>query len=178
MGNTSEQILLERAANFDQAALADVFDLYNAGIYRYAMRLLGDPELARECMSETFKRYLNSLAKGAGPNQHLQAYLYRVAHNWITDYYRSKTPPTLPLDIELRADPTEEPHLAVAQELERQQLRRALQLLTSDQRQVITLRYLEDWNTEEIAQALSKPVGAIKALQHRAIESLRRLLPE
>lgn len=178
MATASEQTLLERAAQFDQAALAEVFDLYNAGIYRYAMRLLGDPELARECMSETFKRYLNSLAKGAGPKQHLQAYLYRVAHNWITDYYRSKTPATLPFNVELRADTSQEPHQAVADELERQRVRQALTRLTPDQRQVITLRYLEEWDIEQIAQALNKPVGAVKALQHRAIESLKRILHE
>jgi RNA polymerase sigma-70 factor (ECF subfamily) len=60
--------------------------------------------------------------------------------------------------------------------MELQQVRSALALLTPDQRQVIMLKYLEDWENEEIAQALNKPVGAIKSLQHRAIESLRRLL--
>ena len=169
-------MLLERARRFEKEALAEIFDCYNAGIFRYAMRLLGDVELARECMSETFSRFLNTLRRGTGPNDYLQAYLYRIAHNWITDYYRSKTPPSLPLDPELRADPAKEPHQAVAEELELQQVRSALALLTHDQRQVIMLKYLEDWENEDIARALNKPVGAVKSLQHRAIEALRRLL--
>ena len=169
MKASSDLLLLARAQRFEQEALAEIFDRYNAGIFRYAMRLLGDVDLARECMSETFSRFLSALRRGAGPKDYLQAYLYRIAHNWITDYYRSKIPPSLPLDPELRSNPADEPHQVVSDEMELQQVRSALTLLTPDQRQVIMLKYLEEWENEEIAQALNKPVGAIKSLQHRAI---------
>jgi RNA polymerase sigma-70 factor (ECF subfamily) len=176
MRASNDPLLLERARRFENEALAEIFDRYNAGIFRYAMRLLGDTDLARECMAETFSRFLNALRRGAGPSNYLQAYLYRIAHNWITDYYRSKTPPSLPLDPELRSDPAGDPPRVVADEMELQQVRSALTLLTPDQRQVIMLKYLEEWENEDIARALNKPVGAIKSLQHRAIEALRRLL--
>jgi RNA polymerase sigma-70 factor (ECF subfamily) len=55
-------------------------------------------------------------------------------------------------------------------------VRSALFHLTPDQRQVILLRYVEGWELEEIARAVQKPVGAVKALQHRAVARLRRLL--
>ena len=176
MRTPSDPLLLERARRFEKEALAEIFDRYNAGIFRYGMRLLGDTDLARECMAETFSRFLNVLQRGVGPKDYLQAYLYRIAHNWITDYYRSKTPPSLPLNPELRANPADEPHQVVSDEMELQQVRSALALLTPDQRQVIMLKYLEDWENEDIAQALNKPVGAVKSLQHRAIDALRRLL--
>ena len=57
-----------------------------------------------------------------------------------------------------------------------QQLRNALALLTPDQRQVVVLKFLEDWENKAIAQTLNKPVGAVKALQHRGIEALRRIM--
>jgi RNA polymerase sigma-70 factor (ECF subfamily) len=176
MRSSSDRLLLERAQHFEADALAEIFDCYNAGIYRYALRLLGDPELARECMSETFSRFLHALRRGAGPNDYLQAYLYRIAHNWVTDYYRSKIPPSLPLDPSLRSDPAKDPPQVLADELELQQVRSALALLTPDQRQVIALKYLEEWENEEIARAMQKPVGAVKSLHHRAIASLRRVL--
>ncbi|MBP1692745.1 MAG: polymerase sigma-70 factor, subfamily [Chloroflexi bacterium] len=168
--------LITRAKRFDSQALAEIYDRFSPGIYRYALRLLGDQEMARECMAETFQRFLAALQRGAGPNDYLQAYLYRIAHNWITDTYRRRTPPMLPLDPELRSDPGEEPHRLVDEELERKQVRAALALLTPEQRQVITLKYLEDWQNDEIARALDKPVSAIKSLQHRAIGALRRIL--
>ncbi len=176
MRKSPDQALLERARRFETQALEEIFNAYSTGIYRYAYRLLGDVELARECMSETFSRFLDALQRNSGPDNYVQAYLYRIAHNWITDFYRSKVPPSLPLDVDYRADPADEPHQAVAAQLTNEQLRAALALLTPDQRQVIVLKYLEDWKTEAIAHTLNKPVGAIKALQHRALESLRRIM--
>jgi RNA polymerase sigma-70 factor (ECF subfamily) len=176
MRNSPDQAILERAKRFEPQALEEIYDSFSPGIYRYAYRLLGDTELARECMSETFSRFLVALKRESGPENYLQAYLYRIAHNWITDYYRKKVPPTLPLDVEIRAKPEEEPHQVVADQMDNQQLREALSLLTPDQRQVIILKYLEDWENESIALTLNKPVSAIKALQHRALEALRRIM--
>jgi RNA polymerase sigma-70 factor (ECF subfamily) len=176
MKNNPDQALLERAKRFETQALEEIFDTFSPGIYRYAFRLLGDAELARECMAETFSRFLSALKRDSGPDRYLQAYLYRIAHNWVTDYYRSKVPPNFQLDSAVIADSTDEPHRVVADQMASQQLREALALLTPDQRQVIVLKYLEDWENEAIAMALNKHVGAIKALQHRAIEALRRIL--
>ncbi len=176
MKNKPDQAILERARRFDPQALEKIFDTYSQGIYRYAYRLLGDAELASECMSETFSRFLVALKRDSGPETYLQAYLYRIAHNWVTDYYRSKAPVTQPLDMDLPASAAEEPGQVVSDSVTTQQLRRALNLLTAEQREVIVLKYLEDWENENIAQAMNKPVGAVKALQHRGLEALRRIM--
>lgn len=172
----SDSNLLERAKRFDEQALTEVYDRHSAEIYRYAVRLLGDQDLAEECVAETFSRLLMVLRNGGGPRTHLRAYLYRVAHNWITDYYRRRSLPELPLNPEMHGEPGSDPHQSLTEKLEREQVRAALFRLTPDQRQVITLKYLEGWKNEEIAQALDKQVGAVKALQHRALNTLRRLL--
>jgi RNA polymerase sigma-70 factor (ECF subfamily) len=176
MKNSPDQAILERAKRFDTQALEEIFDTFSPGIYRYAFRLLGDKDIAQECMSETFSRFLNALKRESGPDNFLQAYLYRIAHNWVTDFYRSKTPPPLPLDTNSPANSSDEPHQVLADEMASQQLRDALSLLTPDQRQVIVLKYIEDWENEAIAKTLNKPVGAVKALQHRGLEALRRIL--
>lgn len=148
MRNSPDQAILERAKRFEAQALEEIFDTFSPGIYRYAFRLLGDVDLSRECMAETFSRFLIALKRDVGPDNYLQAYLYRIAHNWVSDYYRSKVPPSLPLDMDLPADPADEPDLVVANEMANQQLRAALTLLTPDQRQVIVLKYLEDWEND------------------------------
>jgi len=56
------------------------------------------------------------------------------------------------------------------------QMREALQRLTPDQRQVILLKFMEGLSNQEVAEALSKSVGSVKSLQHRALTSLRHLL--
>jgi RNA polymerase sigma-70 factor (ECF subfamily) len=174
-----ERSLIQRASRLEQEALVEVFDCYHAGIYRYAIRLTGDAHLAEECTSETFLRYLRALHNGAGPREHLQAYLYRIAHNWITDHYRSNGSYTeVPLELDRHEDLMAEPAAATDNKNERNRVRAALKALTPDQRQVVTLKYIEGWDNDQIAQTLQKPVGAVKSLQHRALGSLRRLLSE
>jgi RNA polymerase sigma-70 factor, ECF subfamily len=171
-----ENTILKRLHAFEEQALSEVYDTYSPGIYRYAWRLLGDEDMAEECLAETFSRFINALERGNGPRQHLKAYLYRVAHNWITDYYRRNAHSELSLDSDTHTDPDPDPLTKISNNMEQAELRSALRLLTPDQRQVILLRYLEDWQLAEIAQALEKPLGAVKALQHRGLNTLRRLL--
>ena len=175
---TSEPDLLQRAREFDSYALAEIYDTYSPALYRYAMRLLGDVDLAEECVSETFTRFLHALKRRRGPKNHLQAYLYRVAHNWITDQYRKKTLPAVSIEEEIAFPSGENTEEAAMQNLQGARVRQALRRLTPDQRQVIVLKYLENWQNAEIAEALGKPVGAVKSLQHRALAALKRILLE
>jgi RNA polymerase sigma-70 factor (ECF subfamily) len=171
----SESELIERARSFDLTALAEIYDHYSPGIYRYALHLLGDPQQAEDCTAETFTHYLQAVRSEGGPQGHLQAYLYRIAHNQITDVYRRQPPPPLPLFDDVScAD--QELIQTVVDRIEKEQVRAALVHLTPDQRQVIVLKYLEGLENEMVALALEKPVGAIKSLQHRAIDALRRML--
>jgi RNA polymerase sigma-70 factor (ECF subfamily) len=165
--------LLELARRFDLAALGEIYDFYSPGLVRYATRLLGQSDLAEECVAETFSRFLKALHNGGGPKDFLQAYLYQVAHHWITDYYRRQPPPTYSLNETFASD-LGDPALSSVDVFERGQVRAALMQLTPEQREVVVLKYLEGWENAQIAALLDKPVGAIKSLQHRALESLRR----
>ena len=173
---SADKSLLLRARRLEERALAEIYDRFSSGLYRYAVRLLGDSDFAEECVAETFSRFLHALHGGGGPKQHLQAYLYRVAHNWITDHYRSNRPVVSSLEPELQVNEDPGPLQTVQSQMEREAVREALTQLTSDQLQVIVLKFLEGWSNKEIAQTLDKSVGAVKALQHRALEALKRVL--
>jgi len=161
---------------FDRQALSDIYEQLSPGIFRYAYRLLGDQDLAEECVAETFSRFLHVLRDGRTP-ENIQAYLYRVAHNWITDSYR-RQPHFETLDAEMHADPEENPAQTVAANLELERVRKALWRLPAEQRLVVALRFLEERSHEEVAAILGKTVEATRALQHRAMDALRRMLIE
>lgn len=176
MNLSNEKKWLDGSKIFDQDSLGAIYDFYSPGIYRYSLRLLGDTSTAEECVADTFSRFLKALKMGNGPDQYLQAYLYRIAHNWITDWYSRQPPPTLELDdSQPEYDPVQ-PERMAEESIARQQVRLALRCLTPDQRQVISLRFYEGWETLEIAESLKKPIGAVKALQYRALQSLRTIL--
>lgn len=171
-----EPELLKRASELDIRALAEIYDSFSPGVFRYAMRLLGDTCLAEDCVADTFLRFLKALQERRGPREHLQAYLYRIAHNWIVDLYRQHEQ-TFELSDSLwnEADVPEE---EAAKHIRQKQVRKALRHLTPDQQQVIALKYLDEWSNDEVAHALKKPVGAVKSIQHRALRTLHKLLSE
>jgi RNA polymerase sigma-70 factor, ECF subfamily len=175
MQNTSSR--LEELVRMDKEDLIEIYEEFNPRLYRYAVRLLSQPDLAEECVAETFSRFLQILKKGGGPKDNLSAYLYRMVHNWITDFYRNQ-PPVETLENELPGDPRENPTAVVAEKLEQQRVRHALLNLTPEQRQVILLRFFEDWSHEEIASSIGKTAAATRALQHRALTGLQKMLGE
>ncbi len=150
--------------------LAGIYDTQAPRIFRYIYHRLGNRPLAEDLTSEVFVRFLRS---GTAPDN-LTAFLYRIAHNLIVDYLR-RNPTVLALDDQTvadRADPIDFAEL----EMEKATLRRAIARLTPDQQQVIVLKFIEGQSNDEIAAILGKSAGAVKAMQHRALETLRNLL--
>jgi RNA polymerase sigma-70 factor (ECF subfamily) len=168
--------LLARARRFDGAALTEIYEGLSPRLYRYAYRLLGEPCEAEDAVAEAFHRFLLALRNGGGPEAHVSAYLYRTVHNVITDRYRRRPVPDMPLDEALAAGEAADPAHAAAQHIAAAHARAALWRLTDDQRLVVMLKFFEGLDNEEVALALGKPAGAVKSLQHRALEALRRLL--
>jgi RNA polymerase sigma-70 factor (ECF subfamily) len=173
----AESLATTSASKVDKQALADIYKRYSPDIFRYAYRLLDDGDLAEDCVADTFHRFLIAV-RGGTSIENLRAYLYRTAHNWITDHYRRRPPPNIPFEEDLHSDPQGNPSSLVAQEMDRQRMRAALLRLSPEQRQVIELRYLENLAHFEVAAVLGKTVEATRALQYRALESLRQILAE
>ena len=174
----SEEQWLQGARELDEEALASIYDAFSTALYRYAYRLLGEQEVAEDIVAETFYRFLRSIGAGGGPENHLKAYLYRVAHNLIVDRFRRNAPLELSLEHHTKDmhSRIENPEKQVESYHEQIEMRRNLWKLTSDQRQVIFLKYFEGMSNQEVAEVLGKPVGAVKSLQHRGLNALRRLL--
>lgn len=173
--NTMLQVDTE---SLDKQDLIDIYEHHSPGIYRYSVRLLGDTTIAEDCVSETFSRFLGVIQRGGGPKENVKAYLYRVAHNWITDYYRRQPLPELPLEIDEPVEPESNPATMVSEAMERERVRAAILRLPPEQQQIIQLRFLENWSHEEVGQVLGKTTDATRAMQYRALGSLRRMLIE
>ena len=108
----------------------------------------------------------------------MAGWLYRVAHNQAMDCFRrqGKGEP-LPLSEDLVAG-SELPSEIVERREAQQRLRKVLSRLTTDQQQVILLRFVEGLKVSEVSDLMGKSQGAVKILQHRAIKRLRKLLDQ
>lgn len=106
----------------------------------------------------------------------LSAWLFRIAHNQVVDHLRRRAKVTTePLTEELLAkEGTVEETIEGA--LVRAELSLALENITKEQRQVVLLKFFGGLSNAEVARIIRKPEGAVKALQHRALASLRRIM--
>ena len=170
-----EDSLVKAVQRFEERALIEVYDRYNSAIYRYAFRLTGDQSLTEECVSETFLRFLKSVKQGKRINTRLQAYLYRIAHNYIVDIYRAKVNLNNDNidDVEVADTRIETVQESVEKRIEIERIRKSMIALTYDQQQAVYLNVFEGYSVQEIAQFMGKPAGVVKALLHRGLKNLR-----
>ncbi|MEJ2759341.1 MAG: sigma-70 family RNA polymerase sigma factor [Anaerolineales bacterium] len=179
MNNTDTE-LLNLAKDFDQTALTNIYDRYSTALYRYAYHQTGNQQIAEDCVSETFSRFLKALQNKRGPKDYLKAYLYRIAHNWITDLYRRKSSTEESLNEVEFALPAENAKVeaTVLKGITAETLRQQIARLNQAQRQVIVLKHLEGLGNAEVAEIIGKNVGSVKALNSRGLNNLRKFLNE
>ena len=175
---TPDEQVLERARSYDAQALAEIYDRHSGPIYGYLYRLVGDAAQAEDLTGDVFLKLVQLLGTKQGPRDRIGGWLYSVAHNMAMDHFRrQKRAPAVPLDEELVAEGCH-PSDAVQDKIAKQQLRAGIRRLTSDQQQVVLLRFAEERPLAEVARLMGKSEGAVKILQHRAVSRLRKLLAD
>lgn len=167
---------LKKANALDRNTLGGIYDEYHPLLYSYIYRRVGDVEVARDLTADVFRRFLQAMANGNGPNEQLRAWLYRVAHNIVIDHYRRRRNwPESPLEERLPSN-DDDPDTTAEQRIRCDTVRSAMEQLTADQQEVVALKFLEGLTNAEVADITQRSIGAVKSLQHRALAALRRQL--
>jgi RNA polymerase sigma-70 factor (ECF subfamily) len=179
MSHDDEAKLVQRAKKGDPAAFADIYEQCQPAIYRYIFyQVGGNSAVAEDLTSEVFVRLVEKIDHFTYRGRPLLAWLYTIARNLITDH-RRKVQKAQPLELDHQRIPsTLNVETAVENALTQNQVITAITQLTDDQSQVIVLRFIEGLDNKTVASILGKSVNAVKALQHRALASLRRILDQ
>lgn len=175
--------LLQQAQDAcDPAAFDGLYLLFADRVFRYLLARIGDPDLAEDITAQVFLRLIEKVGiYRIGPRDNVaifSAWLYRLAHNKMVDVLRShKRTQESPLEhaAYVESGDTMED---VENHLDFQRVLHSLRVLNDQQREVIVLRFVEELSIAETAQIMQKSEGAVKALQHRALETLRRHLQD
>jgi RNA polymerase sigma-70 factor, ECF subfamily len=171
-----ERALVLRATKQDQLAFAQLYDRYVSKIYKYIYYRVGGWTEAEDLTAQVFLKAWEAITHYRWTERPFAAWLYRIAHNLVVDYFRAHQE-TVPLDeIFFVEEPNMRPDEIVQQHLSSEMFRRMLRRLTVDQQQVILLRFVEGYNTAETAHIMGKTEGAVRTLQHRALATCGRLL--
>jgi RNA polymerase sigma-70 factor (ECF subfamily) len=173
----NEAALRERAAALEPAALSEIYDAFSGKIYSYIYHRTGDSTLAEDLTGDVFVRMIEAIQADRTWTSSLQGWLYRIAHNLVVDHFRRQTKRDGP-ELEERWMAAENPTNSFEGLFYSNQLRTAMRFLTEEQQQVIVLKFAEDLSNAEVADIMGKTEGAIKALQHRGLAALRRVVGE
>jgi RNA polymerase sigma-70 factor (ECF subfamily) len=173
-----DRVLAIRASGGDVTAFGLLYDRHVDAIFRYVYYRVRDDAEAEDLTSDVFMRALKAMPRYE-PRQAFLAWLYRIARNAIIDRARRGGRQVSFEDAieHPTADQVVEPDTELLSRSDGDMLRRALGQLTPLQQEVIVLRFLEGYSTQEIAKIVGKREGTIRGIQFRAIGALRQLIP-
>jgi RNA polymerase sigma-70 factor (ECF subfamily) len=173
-----ERATVDRARTGDQHALADLYDWYMPRVYRYAVARLGNTAEAEDVTEEVFLKMLGGIGSFRWRDVPFSSWLFRIAHNEVATHFRrtaQRGGPTAALSEDM-VDHAAGPAAQVEETMTIEEVRRATDALPEAQRDVIVLRFAVGLSISETAKALGKREGNVKALQHKAVAKLQKML--
>ena len=172
--NGTDAALVLAAKAGDASAFGELYERYRDPIYRFCLARTGAAHDAEDLTSDVFVKALQSLDRYQDRGLPFVAFLYRIARNAAIDRARTLKQPFsfdgLLVEPASKQNVEQEATFAVEKSI----LLAALARLKPEHRDVITMRFIEGYAALEVAQFLGKTEGAIRTLQHRALERLRK----
>ncbi len=155
-----------------------IYEQYFPPVYQFIRLRVGDPTLAEDLASEVFLKLVDALRGRNAPHHSLRGWIFRVAHNVLSSHFgKMRRYPVTSLE-EWVPSSDEDPEAQFIRSLNLEHARRALRMLNAEQQEVLILRFGQKLDLQETADIMGKSVSAIKSLQFRAVNTLRKFLGE
>ncbi len=173
---TEERALVLRAIRRDSAAFGILYETHLDRVYRYVYYRVGSTAEAEDLTEQVFLKAWEAIERYEARGVPFIAWLYRLAHNLVVDYYRARRP-TMPLeDVAEAEEPGANTLDSVENELDAEEVRLAVRKLSPEHQQLIVLRFVEGLSHAEVAQITGKTEGATRVVQYRALQSLAKAM--
>ncbi|MDQ4006083.1 MAG: RNA polymerase sigma factor, partial [Actinomycetota bacterium] len=169
--------LVEEARCGNPESFAALYERFHGPVFRFLLARVGNRIEAEDMASEVFVEAARRVRTFDGGGVAFVGWLFTIARHDLVDRSRARRRrvvvpvPEIP-DVEVVPDPADR----VAELLDAGCVRDALDALTTEQRDVVLLKFAAGLSNEEVAKTLGKPIGAIKSLQHRGLGALKRAL--
>ncbi len=171
----AERRLIE-ASQRHPRRFAHLYKRYFDRVYAFALTRTGDRAAAEDVTAETFRVAFENLSRFEWRGVPFSAWLFRIAANAAADHrQRAARERALP---EAAAEKEESWEARLIEVETRAQLFQLVKRLSAGQRRVIVMRFGQEKSIKEIAQSMGRSEGAVKLLQHRALETLRAWVGE
>ncbi len=164
---TATNLEIELLKKRDSNAWANLFEREHPLVFRAVLAQAGNHQAAEDITAQVFLEAMEGIGRYRDRGKPFRAWLLAIARHRSLDWHRRRHREDHEVDFE-PATAGPESELSVALE--------AMALLTPEQRQVVHLRFVEGYPIEDVARLVNRSPGAVKALQHRALDRLRTIL--
>lgn len=170
------KILAENAKKGDKNAFGEIYRIFLDRIYRFVYFLVRDEHLAEDITQNTFLKAWKKIGDFSSERGTVQAFLYTIARNLVIDTQRKKKEQILSVEIENLIPSGENLEENFINGEIREEIRKSLEILPEEDREIVALKYFEDMDYKEIAEIVRKKEGAIRVRMFRALKILREFL--
>ncbi len=174
----NELKLIKQAQAGESEAFGSIYDYYLPKIYRFVLLKVSEKEEAEDITHQVFLKAWTSLDSYKHRNLPFSSWLYKIAKNAIIDHYRRNR-----LTLNIEDEETNEVLIVkndILSELDLKsdiaEIYKCLAELKNIEQEVVMMRFVDDLPIKEVAAALQKSEGAVKLIQHRAINALKEKL--
>ena len=172
--DSEEQVLIQRAKT-DSEAFGILYEYYVDRIYKYVYYRIGNVADAEDLTARIFERAMNHIGNYEDQGVPFSAWLYRIAHNLVANWYRDHSRRTFIAleDVSQLVITDHGPEFAAQLMEDKEVLREAIAQLPIDRQELLMLKFIEHLTNSEIGEVMGRSEGAVKSLYHRTLLSLR-----
>ncbi len=172
-----EELVLQAQAG-DSEAFGKIYDAFVDQVYRYIFFKVSSKDDAFDLTENVFLKVWQNLKSYRDNNQKFGAWIFRIAHNLVVDFYRFRKE-SVELDVDIPDHNRDNnPKLLTEQSLSKDVLRKAISKLKKSYQEVILLKFINDLDNVEISRIMKRNEGSVRILKFRALKALRQILEQ
>ncbi len=166
--------LIELAQTGDKEAFGKLYEVYYVPVFRYIYFRIRKKEDTQDLAQTVFLKVYQSIDRYKDTGKDPLAYFFTIARNTMIDYLRKRKELNLYDFVEIEAQDKDSPEEIAGKTETKEIVERAILNLKDDQKEVVIMKFMIGLPNGDIAKQLGKSEDAIRQIQHRALETLRK----
>jgi RNA polymerase sigma-70 factor (ECF subfamily) len=167
--------LVDRWLKGDNAAFGELYDYYIDNLYRFVYFKVKDNKDVEDLVEISFLKVFENKDKFNKRKSSFGTWLYNIARNTVIDFYRTKKEVEEIPETHTEND-GEDIKDKVDGVLNSEILKKALEEVSEDHRELIIFRFIEELSYSEVSKILKKKEGTVRVMQYRALNDLKAVL--
>jgi len=178
----SESLIFQKLKYKDKQAFGELYDHYVDDIYRFIFFRVNSTEDAEDLTSAVFLKTWNYFLENFHSEYNsLKPLIFKIARNAVIDHYRQarvkNNQPLEQIRPEELLDEQQDLDRKIDEGFQSDQIVKKISLLKEEFREILILKYINDFSVKEISAIIDKPPGTVRVQIFRALKALKEIMP-